>query len=134
VQMRLADIATWASLARAAFGTPERVHAIFNTAKTRTADEALRRTVAALVLYHRWEPELVRPAEDYADFRRQYGQGKRSGIDAARDIVLDALEATPAEAWKPSDAKARAREMLLRAVSEVETMPLPAPPKPPARG
>jgi len=134
VQVRLADIATWASLARAAFGTPERVHAIFNTAKTRTADEALRRTVAALVLYHRWEPELVRPAEDYADFRRQYGQGKRSGIDAARDIVLDALEATPAEAWKPSDAKARAREMLLRAVSEVETMPLPAPPKPPARG
>ena len=134
VQMRLADIATWASLARAAFGTPERVHAIFNTAKTRTADETLRRTVVALVLYHRWEPELVRPVEDYADFRRQYGQGKKSGIDQARDIVLDALEATPAEAWKPSDAKARARDMLLRAVSEVEIMPLPVAPKPPARG
>ena len=134
VQMRLTDIATWASLARAAFGMPERVHAIFNTAKTRTADETLRRTVVALVLYHRWEPELVRPVEDYADFRRQYGQGKKSGIDQARDIVLDALEATPAEAWKPSDAKARARDMLLRAVSEVEIMPLPVAPKPPARG
>lgn len=134
VQTRLADIATWASLARAAFGTPEHVHAIFNTAKTRTADETLRRTVVALVLYRRWEPELVRPVEDYADFQHQYGQGKKSGIDQARDMVLDALEATPAEAWKPSDAKARARDMLLRAVSEVETMPLPVAPKPPARG
>lgn len=134
VTLRLADIATWASLARAAFGTPEHVHTIFNTAKTRTADETLRRTVVALVLYRRWEPELVRPVEDYADFRRQYGQGKKSGIDQARDMVLDALEATPAEAWKPSDAKTRAREMLLRAVSEVETMPLPVAPKPPTRG
>ncbi len=134
VQNRLADIATWASLARAAFGTPERVHAIFNTDKTRTADETLRRTVIALVLYHRWEPELVRPAEDYADFRRQYGEGKKNGIDQARDIVLDALEASPADAWKPSDAKTRARALLLRAVSEVETMPLPAPPKPTTRG
>ncbi len=134
VQTRLADTATWASLARAAFGTPERVHAIFNTAKTRTWEETLRRTVIALVLYHRWEPELVRPAEDYLDFRRQYGQGKRNGIDQARDIVLTALDATPADAWKPSDAKPRSRELLLRAVSEVETMPLPAAPKPPARG
>lgn len=134
VQTRLADIATWASLARAAFGTPERVHAIFNTAKTRTWEETLRRTVAALVLYRRWEPELVRPAEDYADFRRQYGLGKKNGIDQARDIVLAALDATPADAWKPSDAKARSRDLLLRAVSEVETMPIPAMPKPPARG
>lgn len=134
VQTRLADIATWASLARAAFGTPERVHAIFNTAKTRTWEETLRRTVAALVLYRRWEPELVRPAEDYADFRRQYGLGKKNGIDQARDIVLTALDATPADAWKPSDAKARSRDLLLRAVSEVETMPIPTMPKPPARG
>ncbi len=129
VQSRLADTATWGSLARAAFGTPERIHAIFNTSKTRTWEEALRRTVVALVLYRRWEPELVRPAEDFADFRRQYGQGKKNGIDIARDIVLDALESTPAEAWKPSDARARARELLLRAVSEVETMPLPTAPK-----
>ena len=125
VQTRLADIGAWGPLSRAAFGSVERMHAIYGTNRTRTWDEALRRTVLALVLYRRWEPELIRPAEDYAAFRRQYGTGKTNGIDAARQIILDALDATPDAAWKPSDAKTRAREILLRAVSEIETMPLP---------
>ena len=132
VTARLADITAWSGLARAVFGTDARVHAIFQTAKTRTFDEALRRTVLALTLYRRWEPELVRPAEDYAAFRRQYGTGVLNGMDAARQIVLDALDSTPSGAWKPSDAKARARDLLLRAVREVETMPLPSP-APPSR-
>ncbi len=131
ITLRLADMSAWAALARAAFGTAERVHAIFAAGKTRTFDEALRRTAAALILYRRWEPELVRPAEDYAALRRQYGTGTQSGIDEARQIVLDALDATPAAAWKPSDARDKARALLLRAVSELETLPLPA--APPAR-
>ena len=122
---RLDDIAAWGPLARAAFGSADRMHTIYTTARTRTWDEALRRTVLALVLYRRWEPELIRPAEDYAAFRRQYGTGKKNGIDEARQILLDALDSTPDAAWKPSDAKARARELLLRAVAEIETMPLP---------
>ena len=126
VQSRLADIAAWGPLARAAFGSPDRMHAIYTTAKTRTWDEVLRRTVLALVLYRRWEPELIRPAEDYAAFRRQYGTGRKNGIDEARQIILDALDATPDAAWKPSDAKTRARDLLLRAVGEIEAMPLPA--------
>jgi hypothetical protein len=125
VQTRLADIGAWGPLSRAAFGSVERMHTIYGTNRTRTWDEALRRTVLALVLYRRWEPELIRPTEDYAAFRRQYGTGKKNGIDAARQIILDALEATPNDAWKPSDAKARARELLLRGISEIETMPLP---------
>lgn len=125
VAQRLDDIKAWGALARAAFGSADRVHALFVTAKARTFDEALRRTVVALALYRRWEPELVRPVEDYATFRRQYGTGKKNGIDQARQIVLDALDATPDGAWKPSDAKARARTLLLRAVDELETMPLP---------
>ena len=125
VVARLNDIAGWGPLARAAFGSADRMHAIYTTAKARTWDEALRRTVLALVLYRRWEPELIRPAEDYAAFRRQYGTGKKNGIDEARQIILDALDATPDAAWKPSDAKARARELLLRAVGEIETLPLP---------
>lgn len=125
VTQRLSDIGAWGALARAAFGTSDRVHAIFGAAKTRTFDEALRRTVVALALYRRWEPELVRPVEDFAAFRSRYGQGKRQGIDEARQLVLEALDATPAGAWKPSDAKDRARTLLLRAVGELETMPLP---------
>jgi len=125
VVARLNDIAGWGPLARAAFGSADRMHAIYTTAKSRFWDEALRRTVLALVLYRRWEPELIRPAEDYAAFRRQYGTGKKNGIDEARQIILDALDATPDAAWKPSDAKARARELLLRAVGEIEAMPLP---------
>ena len=127
VMERLNDVAAWGALARAAFGTPERVHAIFATAKTRTWDETLRRTVVALALYRRWEPELVRPAEDYAAFRRRYGTGTNNGVDAVRQIVLDALDSTPDDAWKPHDAKARARDLLLRAVRELETMPPPQP-------
>ncbi len=125
VQTRLADIGAWGPLARAAFGTAERMHGIYGTNRTRTWDEAVRRTVLALVLYRRWEPELIRPAEDYAAFRRQYGTGKKNGLDEARQIILDALDATPNAAWKPSDAKTRARELLLRAAGEIETMPLP---------
>jgi len=125
VVVRLNDIAGWGPLARAAFGSADRMHTIYTTAKARFWDEALRRTVLALVLYRRWEPELIRPAEDYAAFRRQYGTGKKNGIDEARQIILDALDATPDAAWKPSDAKARARDLLLRAVGEIETMSLP---------
>lgn len=125
VQTRLADIGAWGPLSRAAFGSVERMHTIYGSNRTRTWDEALRRTVLALVLYRRWEPELIRPQEDYTAFRRQYGVGKKNGLDEARQIILDALEATPNAAWKPSDAKARAREILLRAVGEIETMPLP---------
>ena len=125
IQSQLGDIAAWGALARAAFGTAERMHTVYAAQKTRTWDEALRRTVLALTLYRRWEPELVRPAEDYADFRRRFGAGKKNGVDEARQIVLDALEATPDAAWIPSDAKSRAREILLRAVSEIEAMPLP---------
>ena len=125
VQTRLADIGAWGPLSRAAFGTVERMHTIYGTNRTRTWDEALRRTVLALVLYRRWEPELIRPIEDYAAFRRQYGTGKKNGLDEARQIILEALDATPDAAWKPSDAKVRARELLLRAVGEIETMPLP---------
>ena len=128
IQDQLSDIGAWGALARAAFGTAERMHLIYTAQKTRTWDEALRRTVLALTLYRRWEPELVRAAEDYADFRRRYGTGKTNGLDEARQIVLDALDATPDAAWKPSDAKARARELLLRAVTEIETMPLPGVP------
>ncbi|MGI4788574.1 MAG: hypothetical protein ACRYFS_06960 [Janthinobacterium lividum] len=134
VQSRLADIGAWGPLARAAFGTVERMHTIYGSNRTRTWDEALRRTVLALVLYRRWEPELVRPTEDYAAFRRQYGTGRKNGIDEARQIVLDALDSTPDAAWKPSDAKARAREILLRAVGEIETMPLPGQETPRRRG
>lgn len=124
VMTRLADISVWAGLARAAFGTPERVHFIFNTAKTRTAYEAMRRTIVALALYNRWEPELVRPAEDYPAFNRQYVKGKKSNLDTVRQIVLTALDQTPADAWKPSDAKTKARNLLLRIISEIEERPL----------
>ena len=134
VQSRLADIGAWGPLARAAFGTVERMHLIYGTNRTRTWDEAVRRTVLALVLYRRWEPELIRPTEDYAAFRRQYGTGKKNGLDEARQIILDALDATPNAAWKPSDAKARARDLLLRAVGEIETMPLPGQEAPKRRG
>jgi hypothetical protein len=120
IRPRIQDISTWVSLAKAAFGTPERVHAIFNTAKTRTAPETLRRTVVALAIYRRWEPELVRPTEDFAAFERQYIHGRVRNLDAVRKIVLDALDQTPDGSWKPSDAKARARELLLRTVDEIE--------------
>lgn len=132
IATHLSEIGAWASLARAAFGTPERTHAIFTQAKARTAGEALRRTVIALALYRRWEPELVRPNEDVAAFYRQFGKGRRNNFDAVRQTVLDALDQTPSDAWKPSDAKARARELLLRAVTELENAPPPAPPKKPA--
>jgi hypothetical protein len=132
IAIQLSEIGAWASLAKAAFGTPERTHAIFTQAKARTAGEALRRTVIALALYRRWEPELVRPNEDFTAFYRQFGKGRRSNFDAVRQTVLDALDQTPSDAWKPSDAKARARELLLRAVTELENAPPPAPPKKPA--
>ena len=119
IDERLDDMAAWAGLARAAFGTPSRVQTIFATAKTRTADEAARRTVIALCLYRRWEPELVRPGEDYAPFRRQFSDSLRR-LNLARERVLEALDATPVDAWKPADAREKARALLLRAVDELE--------------
>lgn len=127
IRPKIQDISTWAALARAAFGTPERVHTIFNTAKTRNAGEALRRTIVALSIYRRWEPELVRPAEDFADFERQFGRGKPRNLDPVRQIVLEALDQTPDASWKPSDAKARAREILLRTVDDIEAHKLEDP-------
>ena len=119
IEAQLEEIAAWAGLARAAFVSPARVQTIFATAKTRTAQEAARRTVMALCLYRRWEPELVRPGEDAAPFRRQFADSLRR-LNPARHIVLEALDATPADAWKPADAKEKARALLLRAVDELE--------------
>jgi hypothetical protein len=133
ITQRLDDIGAWVALARAAFGTPERVHTIFNTAKTRTSEEALRRTVMALALYKRWEPELVRPSEDHAAFVRQYLRVKDKGLEAVRKVVIEALDETSVAAWKPSDAKERARSLLLRTVDMMEDMPPPAPPQARAR-
>jgi len=115
---RLSEISTWGPLARAVYGTSERVHAIFMTAKTRTAEEALRRTIVSLVLYGRWEPELVRPEEDYQDFYKRYPADR--SLDTVRQTVLDALESSPEDLWKPSDAKARARTMLLKTIENLE--------------
>ncbi len=119
IEAKLESIGTWASLARAAFGSPARVQTIFATAKTKTAEEAARRIVVALCLYRRWEPELVRPGEDYAPFRKQFSDSLRR-LNAARQIVLEALDATPIEAWKPADAREKARQFLLNAVDELE--------------
>ncbi|MDR3707713.1 MAG: hypothetical protein P4L33_05405 [Capsulimonadaceae bacterium] len=122
IEERLEEMITWASLARAAFGTPARVQSIFATAKTRTADEAARRTVIALCLYRRWEPELVRPGEDIIPFRRQFSDSLHR-LNMAREIVLQALDATPDDTWKPADAKEKARAYLLRAVDQLERQP-----------
>lgn len=119
VSDRLTDIGTWGPLARAVYGTPERFHTILTTAKTRTAEEALRRTIVALVLFRRWEPELVRPEEDYQDFYKRYPAGRN--LDSVRETVLDALESSPDDLWKPSDAKTRARTMLLKTIDDLET-------------
>jgi hypothetical protein len=112
-------ISAWAGLARAAFGSAARVQSIFATAKTRTSQEACRRIVVALCLYRRWEPELVRPGEDYAPFRRQFSDSLGRLIPA-RQAVLDALDATPVASWKPADAKEKARGLLLTAIEELE--------------
>ena len=117
-------ISAWAGLARAAFTSAARVQSIFATAKTRTADEACRRIVVALCLYRRWEPELVRPNEDYASFRRQFSDSL-GRLNPARQIVKDALEATPPGAWKPADAKEKARGLLMTAVDELEVVAKP---------
>lgn len=119
VDAKLESIGTWASLARAAFGSPARVQTIFATAKTKTAEEAARRMVVALCLYRRWEPELVRPGEDYAPFRRQFSDSL-GRLNPARQVVLEALDKTPDDAWKPADAKEKARAFLLNAVDELE--------------
>jgi hypothetical protein len=122
---RLSEISVWGPLARAVFGSPERIHAIFMSAKTRTSTEALRRTIVALALFGRWEPELVRPEEDYQDFYRRFPIG--SSLDSVRHTVLDALESSPDDLWKPSDAKSRAREMLLKTIDDLETNRLVTP-------
>lgn len=119
VDAKLESIGTWASLARAAFGSPARVQTIFATAKTKTAEEAARRIVVALCLYRRWEPELVRPGEDYAPFRRQFSDSL-GRLNQARQVVLEALDKTPEDAWKPADAKEKARGFLLNAIAELE--------------
>jgi hypothetical protein len=120
IDERLADMIAWAGLARAAFGTPARVQSIFATAKTRTAEEAARRTVIALCLYRRWEPELVRPGDDIISFRRQFSDSLRR-LNRAREIVLQALDETPEDVWKPADARDKARNYLLRAIEEIES-------------
>jgi len=119
IEERLADMTAWAGLARAAFGNPARVQSIFATAKIRTAEEAARRTVISLCLYRRWEPELVRPGEDIITFRREFSDSLRR-LNRARELVLQALDATPEDSWKPSDAKDKARNYLLRAIDEIE--------------
>ncbi len=119
IEATLDHIAAWTGLARAAFSTAARVQSIFATAKTRTADEACRRIAVALCLYRRWEPELVRPNEDYAQFRRQFSDSL-GRLNPARQVVLDALDATPLSSWKPADAKEKARTLLMTAVDELE--------------
>jgi hypothetical protein len=119
IEQTLDHIATWTALARAAFSSAARVQSIFATAKTRTADEACRRIVVGLCLYRRWEPELVRPSEDYGPFRRQFSDSL-GRLNPARQIVNDAIDATPIGAWKPADAKEKARVLLMQAVDELE--------------
>jgi hypothetical protein len=119
IEHQLDLISAWAGLARAAFATAARVQTIFATAKTRTAEEACRRIVVALCLYRRWEPELVRPSEDNAQFRRQFSDSL-GRLNPARQIVLTAIDKTPSAAWKPADAKEKARGLLMTAVDELE--------------
>jgi hypothetical protein len=119
IESKLAAISAWVSLAKAAFTSAARVQTIFATARTRTVEEACRRIVVALCLYRRWEPELVRPNEDYAPFRRQFSDSL-GRLNPARQVVLEAIDATPAAAWKPASAKDDARELLLTALDELE--------------
>jgi hypothetical protein len=121
VNDRLEKMLAWACLARAAFTSPSRVQTIYATSKTRTAEEAARRTIIALCLYRRWEPELVHPGEDLVDFRKQFGDSL-GRLNPAREIVLEALDNTPADAWKPADAKEKARLLLLGAIDELESI------------
>jgi hypothetical protein len=123
IEQRMEEIAAWAGLARAAFVTPSRVQMIFASAKVKTAADAVRRTVLALCLYRRWEPELVHLPDDLNAFRRQFGQSGLGRLDRARDVVLQALDVTPDDAWKPADAKARARDLLLHAIDTLEQEP-----------
>jgi hypothetical protein len=117
---KLGEITAWSGLARAAFGTPARVQSIFAGLKTKTAEEAVRRTIVALCLYRRWEPELVNPAEDLPAFRRQFADDL-GRLEPARHVVMQALDATPMTAWKPADAKERARTMLMAAIDQMQT-------------
>ncbi len=119
VDSRLDEIAAWSGLARAAFGSPSRVQSIFASLKTKTAMEAVRRTVIALCLYRRWEPELVNPGEDFVLFRKQFAD-ELGRLNAARQVVLDALDATAPDAWKPHDAKQRARDLMLYVIDVME--------------
>jgi hypothetical protein len=118
VEAKLNDIAAWSSLARAAFGTPSRVQSILAAAKTHTFEEAMRQTVVALCLYHRWEPELVHAGEDFAEFRKEFLD--KGQLDKARHLIDDALDATPLEAWRPSDAKSKARDLFMRVIEQME--------------
>ncbi len=120
VDEQLDDIQSWSALARAAFGTPARVQSIFAASKTRTAVEAVRRTVIALCLYRRWEPELVNPPEDLPAFKAEFTDNL-GRLDPAREVVLAALDATPAEAWRGKDARQRAQTLLMGMVDALET-------------
>jgi hypothetical protein len=119
VEERLEYMQVWAYLARAAFGSPARVQTILATSKTRTAEEAVRRTVISLCLYRRWEPELARPGEDHIELKSKFSDSLRR-LNPAREIVLEALDKTPDDSWKPADAKEKARRILLRAIDELE--------------
>jgi hypothetical protein len=119
IEVKLHAISAWAGLAKAAFTSAARVQTILATARTRTTEEACRRISVALCLYRRWEPELVRPSEDYAQFRRQFSDSL-GRLNPARQVILDAVDATPVSAWKPASAKDDARDLLLRALDELE--------------
>jgi hypothetical protein len=120
VNDKLVEISAWSGLARAAFGTAARVQSIFAVLKTKTAQEAVRRTIIALCLYRRWEPELVNPAEDLAAFKRQFADDL-GRLEPARQVVLQALDATPLTAWKPADAKERARVLLMTTIDQMQS-------------
>jgi hypothetical protein len=123
VESRLTDIAAWSGLARAAFGTPARVQSILASLKTHTYEEAMRRTVIALCLYRRWEPEVVQPAEDFAAFKKEYTD-TLGRLDPARIVVLEALDSTGQDVWRPADAKERARALFLRTIDQMEHAPV----------
>jgi hypothetical protein len=116
IDRQLDLIEGWAGLARAAFTSAARVQTIFASNKTKSAEEALRRIVIALCLYRRWEPELVRPGEDYVPFRKQFADDL-GRLNSARQVVLEALDVTPAGACD------QARRLLLDAVSQLEARP-----------
>jgi hypothetical protein len=119
VDERINDALGWAGLARAAFGAPARVQTLFAGMKTKTSREAIRRTIVALCLYRRWEPELVNPADDFSQFKRSFGD-QFGRLDKARTVVLEALDHSDPSGWRPAEAKDRARALLLAEIERME--------------